>query len=79
MEFFRIGAIIEVSNIQWDTDEETAKANDLPTELVLVLGDEIEGTCLDEEEIYDRVSEYLSDNYGFCHNGFSLFVTNFSL
>lgn len=76
MEFFRTGATIEVSNIDWDTDEETAKANDLPTELTLTLGDEIEGTCLDEEEIADRVSEYLSDDYGFCHNGFSLFVTD---
>lgn len=78
MEFFRKGTLLSVTDIAWDTDDETEKANELPFGITLTLGEQIElseGGCLDEEEITDMVAEYLSDEYGFCHNGFTLYIT----
>jgi hypothetical protein len=46
-------------NIEWDTDGEDI---DLPTEIGIPEG------MTDEEEI----SDYLSDETGFCHYGFEL-------
>lgn len=61
--------------------QKTIKANKLPTEIAVTLGEELcsdmpEGDCLDEEELYDLIADYLSDEYGFCHEGFSFFCCN---
>ncbi len=49
-------------NIKWDTDGDIEVLKQLPTEL------EIPEGMTDEEEI----SDYLSDETGFCHYGFEL-------
>lgn len=49
-------------NIKWDTDGDMEVLNDLPAEM------EIPEGMMDEDEIFD----YLSDEIGFCHNGFEL-------
>lgn len=49
-------------NIKWDTDGDMEVLNQLPTEM------EIPEGITDEEEM----SEYLSDETGFCHYGFDL-------
>lgn len=49
-------------NIKWDTDGDMELLEKLPTEI------EIPEDMEDEEEI----SDYLSDETGFCHCGFDL-------
>ncbi|MEY8422099.1 hypothetical protein AALB52_05010 [Lachnospiraceae bacterium 38-14] len=49
-------------NIKWDTDGDMEVLNQLPTEM------EIPEGITDEE----KISDYLSDETGFCHYGFDL-------
>ena len=50
-------------NIEWDIeDEEDVELEDLPTEI------EIPDGMTDE----DKISDYISDEIGFCHYGFEL-------
>lgn len=49
-------------NIQWDTDGDLEVLDQLPTEM------EIPEGMTDPEEI----SDYLSDETGFCHDGFDI-------
>ena len=49
-------------NIQWDTDGNPSILDDLPTEIL------IPDTLSDEEDI----SDYISNETGFCHNGYKL-------
>ena len=49
-------------NIRWDTDGDMELLYELPTEI------EIPEDMTDEDEI----SDYLSDEIGFCHYGFEL-------
>ena len=55
--------IVNVSYINWDTDNE---AVDLPQRLIIPIPDHIE----DEIEIEDFVSETISEDTGFSHKGF---------
>lgn len=65
----------KVSNIQWDkTDDDgnPVEASDLPSSIVLTsmaLGLPMSATM---DEIEDTISDWLSDNFGFCHQGFVL-------
>ena len=52
---------MKATNIEWDVDYEE-QLEDLPTEI------EIPNGMTDEEEI----SDYITDETGFCHNGFEL-------
>lgn len=52
---------MKATNIKWDVDFEE-QLEDLPTEI------EIPDGMTDEEEI----SDYISDETGFCHYGFEL-------
>ena len=54
-------------NIKWDTDGATFKECGLPRSVV------IPDSVSDVEE---EISDWLSDTYGFCHNGFT---TNFAM
>lgn len=49
-------------NIEWDTDGDMELLKQLPTEI------EIPEEIVDEDEI----SDYLSDQTGFCHYGFEV-------
>lgn len=53
-----------ITNINWDTDGEKV---DLPKELVIEMSQE---HVLAYEDFDEAVSELLSDNYGWCVNGF---------
>ncbi len=53
---------MKATNIKWDTDGDMKLFCELPTEI------EIPEGMIDEEEI----SDYLSDETGFCHEGFDL-------
>ena len=62
-----------VTDIKWDVDHDSDSEN-LPKE-VLYTFDRNEFDCSDDElqdEIEDIVSEKLSDDYGYCHDGFSI-------
>lgn len=63
---------MKATNIKWDTDDEDVLACNLPTEVEIP--DDImkgyDGTNLD---VYcSDISDWLSDEYGFCHFGFEL-------
>ena len=51
---------MRATNIKWDTDGDMEVLADLPTEIELPDG------MTDEDEI----SDWLSDQTGFCHDGF---------
>lgn len=50
-------------NIKWDTDGDMELLNELPTEMEIPEG-------MDDDE--DEISDYLSDQTGFCHDGYEL-------
>lgn len=56
------GNYMKATNIKWDTDGDMELLKQLPVEMV------ISENMIDEEEI----SDYLSDETGFCHYGFDL-------
>ena len=55
-------------NIKWDTDGDVKLLEELPTEV------EIPDYLItdDENDLLDDVSDWLSDEYGFCHDAFEL-------
>ena len=55
-------------NIKWDTDGDMELLEELPTEV------EIPDYLItdDEDDLLDNISDWLSDEYGFCHFGFEL-------
>ena len=59
-----------VTDIEWDTDGEDASELNLPETLVV----DVPMVCVDNgsAEVEDYISDYLSDTYGFTHNGFSV-------
>jgi hypothetical protein len=57
-----------VTNIKWDTDGENI---DLPTEITIDIPNE-DFVKMDEEEIDEFISDYITNETGFCHMGFSL-------
>lgn len=58
--------------IQWDRtdDDGTEVEADLPAEVVVTLEDLQLPYDATTEEIEDELAVYLTDYYGFCHNGF---------
>lgn len=61
----------KVTHIAWDVDEledfdDVVNAKHLPESIIVTVPEEV--CALDEEE--EWISDYLSDAYGFCHNGF---------
>ena len=55
-------------NIKWDTDGDMELLEELPTEVEIP--DYL--TTYDEDDLLDDVSDWLSDEYGFCHDAFEL-------
>ena len=58
--------------IQWDKTNDDSKPveADLPVEVTVSLEDLGLPDNATDEEIEDALSDHLSDEYGFCHNGF---------
>ena len=55
-------------NIEWDTDGDMELLEERPTEV------EIPDYLItdDEDDLLDEVSDWLSDEFGFCHDAFEL-------
>ena len=55
-------------NIKWDTDGDMELLEELPTEVMIpdyLITD-------DEDDLLDNISDWLSDEYGFCHDAFEI-------
>lgn len=67
---------VNVTDIDWDVeldDEETYADLGLPTEVQVDLNIVAELFDIPSyDDVVQEVSEYLSDKYGYCHNGFNL-------
>ena len=54
-------------NIKWGTDGDMGVFDELPTEIEIP-----DYLITDEDDFLDDVSDWLSDEFGFCHDGFEL-------
>ena len=63
--------MLKVVNIKWDTDGDEDVFNELPTEMIIP--NELE-TMYKEDKEYalEEISDWLSDEIGFCHGGFAI-------
>lgn len=62
--------MLKAVNIKWDADGDMDVLNDLPTELILPEWLEEE---FDPDDPYlEEISDWLSDETGFCHFGFDV-------
>ena len=60
----------KIVDIKWDTDGDKALFDYLPQEIILP-----EQFCTEDKDDYDyldEVSEWLSDEYGYCQSGFRI-------
>lgn len=59
-----------VTDIDWDTDGEDVSKLHLPETIEV----DVPMECVDNgsAEVEDYISDFLSDTYGFCHNGFKV-------
>lgn len=61
--------MLKATNIKWDTDGDMEV--DLPTEMIVP--DELEKMYKkDREFALEEISDWLSDEIGFCHDGFEI-------
>lgn len=58
-------AIVKITDIKWDIDNSEDGKIGLPTKLIATF--EYTG---DADELEDMISDWLSDEYGYCHYGF---------
>lgn len=63
--------MLKAINIKWDTDGDKEVFNELPTEMIIP--DELEEMYKkDKEFALEEISDWLSDETGFCHGGFEI-------
>lgn len=63
--------MLKAINIKWDTDGDEEVLQDLPTEMIIP--DELaELYKKDREYALEEISDWLSDETGFCHAGFEV-------
>ena len=63
--------MLKAKNIKWDTDGDKKVFNELPTEMIIP--DELEEMYKkDREFALEEISDWLSDETGFCHDGFEV-------
>ena len=63
--------MLKAINIKWDTDGDEEILQDLPTEMIIP--DYLEDWySSDREYAMEEISDWLSDETGFCHNGFEI-------
>lgn len=63
--------MLKAINIKWDTDEDMKVLNELPTEMIIP--NELEELYKkDREYALEEISDWLSDETGFCHDGFEV-------
>lgn len=67
--------MLKAINIKWDTDGDEEVLQDLPTEMIIP--DELVNIYnKDREYAEEEISDWLSDEVGFCHDGFELVKEN---
>ena len=63
--------MLKAINIKWDTDGDKEVFNELPTEMIVP--EELEEMYKkDKEYALEEISDWLSDETGFCHGGFEI-------
>lgn len=63
--------MLKAINIKWDTDGNKDISNELPTEMIIP--NELEELYKkDREYALEEISDWLSDETGFCHTGFEI-------
>lgn len=63
--------MLKAINIKWDTDGDKEVFNELPTEMIIP--GELETMYKkDKEYALEEISDWLSDETGFCHAGFEV-------
>lgn len=63
--------MLKAINIKWDTDGDKNVFNELPTEMTVP--NELEEMYKkDREYALEEISDWLSDETGFCHSGFEI-------
>ena len=63
--------MLKAINIKWDTDGDKEVFNELPTEMIVP--EELEEMYKkDKEFALEEISDWLSDETGFCHSGFEI-------
>lgn len=63
--------MLKAINIKWDTDGDMEVFNELPTEMIIP--DELDEMYKkDREYALEEISDWLSDETGFCHAGFEI-------
>ena len=60
--------LIHFYNVNWDVEEEVGSLNELGLETDFIEDVDIED--IDDDELDDFLSDWLSDEYGYCHFGF---------
>lgn len=65
--------MLKVINIKWDTDGDMEVLNELPTELIIPDDlEEIYKRKEDREYALEEIADWLSEDTGFCHDGFEI-------
>jgi hypothetical protein len=69
--------MLKAINIKWDTDGDTEVLDNLPKEMIIPNYLE-EYYCFDKNNKYatEEISDWLSNETGFCHNGFEIVKEN---
>lgn len=65
--------MLKAINIKWDTDGDMEVLNELPTELIIP--DDLEELYKrkeDREYALEGIADWLSEDTGFCHDGFEI-------
>lgn len=63
--------MLKAINIKWDTDGDMEVFNELPTEMIIP--NELEELYKkDKEYAIEEISDWLSEETGFCHDGFEI-------
>lgn len=63
--------MLKAINIKWDTEGDMEVLNELPTEMIIP--NELEELYKkDREYALEEISDWLSDETGFCHDGFEV-------
>lgn len=65
-----------IVNIKWDTDGDEDLFASLPQEIDLPLQF---ASVAENEDYLDEISDWLSDEYGYCNNGFSVQKNTYSI
>lgn len=63
--------MLKAINIKWDTDGDEEVLQDLPTEMIIP-DYFVDWYSSDREFATDEISDWLSDETGFCHSGFEI-------